>query len=94
MRSGNQSTGIYLFGSVVVGVFKSDSDIDILVAVNDSLTFPQRKALVGKLIKMADIRRPIRESLPSLLAETRGDERTSAVKVYEVIPALKESPAR
>ncbi|SEA80754.1 aminoglycoside adenylyltransferase domain-containing protein [Marinobacterium iners] len=131
---GDSIVGIFLFGSAVVGGLKRDSDVDILVAVSDSPTFEQRKALVSQLmnvsgaignrqairpleltvmtisdvvpwqfppraefvygewlreefeagsvpepdrdpVPMSDIRRAIHDSLPSLLAEAKGDER-------------------
>lgn len=45
--------GIYLFGSAVVGGLKRDSDVDILVAVNDPLTTWQRKELVARLMSVS-----------------------------------------
>lgn len=50
---GDSIIGIYLFGSAVVGGLKRDSDVDILVAVSDSPTFEQRKALVSQLMSVS-----------------------------------------
>ncbi|WP_148255422.1 aminoglycoside adenylyltransferase family protein [Aidingimonas lacisalsi] len=50
---GESVVGIYLFGSAVVGGLKNDSDVDILVAVNGALTFPQRQALVAQLMNVS-----------------------------------------
>lgn len=50
---GDSVIGIYLFGSAVVGGLKHDSDVDILVAVSDSPTFEQRKALVSQLMSVS-----------------------------------------
>jgi len=45
--------GIYLFGSAVTGGLKRNSDVDILVVVNDSPTHKQKEALVTQLIKVS-----------------------------------------
>jgi aminoglycoside 9-adenylyltransferase len=50
---GESVVGIYLFGSAVVGGLKGDSDVDILVAVNDSPTLEQRKSLVVKMMSIS-----------------------------------------
>jgi len=50
---GDSVIGIYLFGSAVVGGLKRDSDVDILVAVSNSPTFEQRKALVSQLMSVS-----------------------------------------
>jgi len=50
---GDSIIGLYLFGSAVVGGLKRDSDVDILVAVSDSPTFEQRKALVSQLMSVS-----------------------------------------
>ncbi len=50
---GESIIGIYLFGSAVVGGLRRDSDVDILVAVSDSPTFKQRKALVSQLMSVS-----------------------------------------
>jgi streptomycin 3"-adenylyltransferase len=50
---GDSIIGIYLFGSAVVGGLQRDSDVDILVAVSDSPTFEQRKALVSLLMSVS-----------------------------------------
>jgi aminoglycoside 9-adenylyltransferase len=50
---GDSIVGMYLFGSAVVGGLKRDSDVDILVAVSDSPTFEQRKALVSQLMSVS-----------------------------------------
>lgn len=50
---GDSIIGIYLFGSVVTGGLKKDSDIDILVVVEKSLTFSERQRLVDRLLKVS-----------------------------------------
>ena len=50
---GESVIGVYLFGSAVVGGLKRDSDIDVLVAVANPLTFLQRKALVANLMNIS-----------------------------------------
>ena len=50
---GESIIGIYLFGSAVIGGLKSDSDVDVLIAVKDSLTFSNRKKLLGRLLKVS-----------------------------------------
>lgn len=50
---GDSVLGIYLFGSVVIGGLKRDSDVDVLVAVKESLTFSKRQMLVGRLLKVS-----------------------------------------
>ena len=50
---GDSILGIYLFGSVVIGGLKRDSDVDVLVAVKESLTFSKRQMLVGRLLKVS-----------------------------------------
>jgi len=50
---GESIVGIYLFGSAVAGGLKRNSDVDILVAVNDSPTHKQREALVAQLMKIS-----------------------------------------
>lgn len=50
---GESIVGIYLFGSAVVGGLKRDSDVDILVAVNDPPTSRQREALVVQLMNVS-----------------------------------------
>jgi aminoglycoside 9-adenylyltransferase len=50
---GESVLGIYLFGSAVVGGLRQDSDVDVLVAVNQSTTFEERKALITRLMKVS-----------------------------------------
>ncbi|MCG8641852.1 MAG: DUF4111 domain-containing protein [Desulfobacterales bacterium] len=50
---GDSITGIYLFGSAVAGGLRIDSDVDVLVAVKDSLTFSSRQVLVDRLLKVS-----------------------------------------
>ena len=50
---GELIVGIYLFGSAVTGGLKRNSDVDILVVVNDSPTHKQKEALVTQLIKVS-----------------------------------------
>ncbi|MBT2774694.1 DUF4111 domain-containing protein [Halomonas sp. ISL-60] len=50
---GEAVVGIYLFGSSVVGGLKRDSDVDILVAVDDLLTSCQKKELVVQLMNVS-----------------------------------------
>ena len=45
--------GIYIFGSAVVGGLKNKSDVDVLVAVNESLTFEQRQVLLTRLMEVS-----------------------------------------
>ncbi|WBF16562.1 aminoglycoside nucleotidyltransferase ANT9 [Halomonas elongata] len=50
---GDAIVGVYLFGSAIVGGLKRDSDVDIMVVVNHSPTFLQRKSLVARLMKVS-----------------------------------------
>ncbi|MGQ7260632.1 DUF899 family protein [Vreelandella sp. V005] len=50
---GESIVGIYLFGSAVVGSLKRNSDVDILMAVNNSPTQKQREALVAQLMMVS-----------------------------------------
>lgn len=50
---GDSILGIYLFGSAVTGGLKKDSDVDILVAIKESLTLNKRQILVGRLLKVS-----------------------------------------
>ena len=50
---GDSILGFYLFGSAVVGGLKRDSDVDLLVVVNHSLTLLQRKSLVTQLMNVS-----------------------------------------
>ncbi|TVU90647.1 DUF4111 domain-containing protein [Vreelandella titanicae] len=50
---GESIVGIYLFGSAVTGGLKRNSDVDILVVVNDSPTHKQREALTAQLMKVS-----------------------------------------
>lgn len=50
---GESILGIYLFGSAITGGLKRNSDVDILVVVNDSPTHKQKEALVTQLIKVS-----------------------------------------
>lgn len=50
---GESIVAIYLFGSAVAGGLKRNSDVDILVAVNDSPTCKQREALVARLMNVS-----------------------------------------
>lgn len=48
---GESAIGIYLFGSAVVGGSREHSDVDVLVAVNRSVDFEKRQALIARLLK-------------------------------------------
>lgn len=50
---GESITGIYLFGSAVIGGLKPDSDVDILVVVTEPPSYSQRKALVAQLMSVS-----------------------------------------
>ena len=50
---GDSILGIYLFGSAVVGGLQRDSDVDVLVALKESLTFGERQTLVGRLLNVS-----------------------------------------
>jgi streptomycin 3"-adenylyltransferase len=50
---GESIVGAYLFGSAVVGGLRPDSDVDVLVIVDRSLTDNQRKTIVGKLMNIS-----------------------------------------
>lgn len=49
----NQLTGIYLHGSMAMGCFNPDrSDIDIVVIVEDSITYEQKYSLMGQIVSL------------------------------------------
>ena len=50
---GESIVGIYLFGSAVVGGLKRNSDVDILVVVNNPPIQNHKKALVAQLMKVS-----------------------------------------
>ena len=50
---GKSVSGIYLFGSAIMGGLRSDSDVDVLVLVKESLTFENRQMLVNRLLKVS-----------------------------------------
>ena len=50
---GDSILGIYLFGSAVTGGLKKDSDVDVLVAIIESLTLGKRKILIDRLLKVS-----------------------------------------
>ncbi len=50
---GDSISGIYLFGSAVVGGLKRDSDVDILVAVANPPSFEQNRTLVSELMNVS-----------------------------------------
>ena len=50
---GDSILGIYLFGSAVTGGLKKDSDVDVLVAIKESLTLSKRKILIDRLLKVS-----------------------------------------
>nr|WP_260885581.1 aminoglycoside adenylyltransferase family protein [Shewanella algae] len=52
---GESIIGIYLFGSAVVSGLRDDSDVDILVAVNEPLTLKQRKDLITQLMAVSGV---------------------------------------
>jgi len=45
--------GIYLYGSIVDGGLKKNSDIDILAAINESLTDSEKKVLIEALMEVS-----------------------------------------
>jgi len=50
---GNQLTGIYLHGSMVMGCFNPDkSDIDIIVVIGDNITDKQKLNLMMHIVKL------------------------------------------
>lgn len=109
--------GVYLYGSAVMEGLRINSDVDILVVTNHSLSERTRRELTDRLmtisgkigntnamrplevtvinqvrknginlsgpkatevlepVPMTDIRRAIKESLPGLIADIKGDER-------------------
>jgi aminoglycoside 9-adenylyltransferase len=50
---GSAVVGVYLFGSAVLGGLRVNSDVDVLVVVNQSPTKVTRKELVGRLMKIS-----------------------------------------
>jgi aminoglycoside 9-adenylyltransferase len=50
---GSSVVGVYLFGSAVVGGLRPNSDVDVLVVVNDGLTEDIRQQLVKKLMEVS-----------------------------------------
>jgi aminoglycoside 9-adenylyltransferase len=50
---GNTVVGVYLFGSAVVGGLRPNSDVDVLVVVNERLSEKTRKNLVARLMRVS-----------------------------------------
>jgi aminoglycoside 9-adenylyltransferase len=50
---GSAVVGVYLFGSAVLGGLRVNSDVDVLVVVNQSPTKATLKELVGRLMKIS-----------------------------------------
>ena len=74
---GDSIAGIYLFGSAVAGGLKTDSDVDVLVAVKDSLNFSSRQILVDRLLKVSGAVGNVQSIRPVEL---------TIVKVSDVVP--------
>lgn len=45
--------GVYLYGSAVMGVLRPESDVDILVIINDDLNTGERRDLCNQLMKIS-----------------------------------------
>lgn len=71
---GESIVGIYLFGSAVAGGLKRNSDVDILVAVNDSPTCKQREALVAQLMMVSGAIGNVRSLRPVELTVIKNSE--------------------
>ncbi|MFJ7732877.1 aminoglycoside nucleotidyltransferase ANT(9) [Lysinibacillus sp. NPDC097231] len=69
---GSSIVGVYLFGSAVNGGLRINSDVDVLVVVNDSLTEVTRKKLTDRLMLIsgkignADFVRPLEVTVINL----------------------------
>ena len=49
----NQILGIYLYGSAINGGLQPNSDIDILVVINKSISLATRESLTKQLLKFS-----------------------------------------
>lgn len=49
---GENLVGIYLHGSLAMGCFSDQSDIDFLVVVNDPLDFRTKRSLADELLEL------------------------------------------
>lgn len=58
---GDDCVGVYLYGSAVTGGLRPDSDVDVLVVTETSLSEEVRRQLTGELLRVSG-RWPVRES--------------------------------